>query len=93
MRIGILTVEIFMSNNQNLKQKRMILKSLKEKLRNNFNISLLEVDNHDKWQRATLAIAALGTGNAAVDGCFANIIDFLERNNKIQLIDYRMEII
>ena len=93
MRVGIFTIDIFIPGSQNLKEKRAVIKSIKAKLRNNFNVSLIESDHHDKWQKATLAIATLGTKNAIIDSCFANIIDFLDRNNQIQLIDHKMEII
>jgi len=93
MRIGLLTIEIFMSENHSLKEKRAILKSLKSRLRNNFNISLIESDDYDKWQKATLSIAILGIKGATIDSCFSNIVDFLERNKQVELIDYKMEII
>jgi len=93
MKIGILTIEIFMYNNHNLKEKRTILNSLKKRLRNNFNISLIEADDYEKWQKATLVIVAAGKDNASVDSCFAGIIDFLDRDDQVQLVRHRTEII
>jgi len=93
MKIGILTIEIFMYNNHNLKEKRTILNSLKKRLRNNFNISLIEADDYEKWQKATLVIVAAGKDNASVDSCFSGIIDFLDRDDQVQLVRHRTEII
>ena len=93
MKIGIFTVSLFMPGNQNLKEKRAVLNSLKSKLKYNFNIAIIESGSYDKWQKADLSIAALGIKNAAVDTCFCNIVDFLESDGRVELIDYKTEII
>jgi uncharacterized protein YlxP (DUF503 family) len=43
-----------------LKQKRKLVKSLKEQIRNRFGAAIAEIDHHDKWQRATLLVALVG---------------------------------
>jgi uncharacterized protein YlxP (DUF503 family) len=45
-----------------LKQKRKLVKSLKEQLRNRFGAAIAEIDHHDKWQRASLLVALVGDG-------------------------------
>jgi uncharacterized protein YlxP (DUF503 family) len=45
-----------------LKQKRKLIKSLKEQLRNRFGAAVAETEHHDKWQRATLLVALVGDG-------------------------------
>ena len=47
--LGVLTVSIHIPNAQSLKEKRFVLKSLKDKLRRNFNVSVAELDGQDKW--------------------------------------------
>lgn len=93
MIIGIIKFMIFISNSNSLKEKRMVLRSLKNRLRNNFNISVIELDDHDKWQRSTLALATIGSEKAGVNSLLSNIINFLEVNKQIQLLDYEMEMI
>ena len=49
MTIGVLTVELFIPESSSLKEKRMVLHSLKARLRNHFNVAVTEIDDEDKW--------------------------------------------
>jgi uncharacterized protein YlxP (DUF503 family) len=53
--IGVLTLELRIEMSHSLKDKRHVVKSLKEKLRNRHNISIAEIDYQDQWQHALLA--------------------------------------
>jgi hypothetical protein len=55
--VGILTVELHFPDSGSLKGKRRHLRSAKAQLRDRFGVSVAEVDHHDLWQRATLAVA------------------------------------
>ena len=53
--IGVLTLELRLEHSHSLKEKRHVLKSLRDRLHNKFNVSVAEIDYHDLWQRAVLA--------------------------------------
>jgi len=53
--IGVLTLELKIDHSHSLKDKRHVVKSLKEKLRSRFNVSVAEIDYQDLWQRALVA--------------------------------------
>ncbi len=53
--VGVLTLELRMEHAHSLKDKRHVIKSLKERLRNRHNIAIAEIDHQDLWQRAVLA--------------------------------------
>lgn len=53
--IGVMTLELRLGNSHSLKDKRHVVKGLKERLRNRFNVSVAEIDYHDLWQRAAVA--------------------------------------
>ena len=93
MVVGVVKLLILISSSNNLKEKRMVLRSLKNKLRNNFNISIVEIGDHDKWQKSTLALATIGSDNARVNSIISNIINNLGKNKQIQLLDYETEMI
>ncbi|MFC1708531.1 DUF503 domain-containing protein [Candidatus Omnitrophota bacterium] len=93
MIIGIVKAPIFIPGSSSLKEKRMVLRSLKSKLRKNFNISIIELADHDKWQKSTLALAAIGKEKASLNSMISNVINYLEGNGQIQLLDYEMEMI
>lgn len=57
--IGVLTLEIHVEDSHSLKDKRHVVKSLKDRLRERFNVSVAEIDGLDSWQRATVAVATV----------------------------------
>jgi uncharacterized protein YlxP (DUF503 family) len=93
MVIAILRVVLFIGNANSLKNKRMVLLSLKTRLRNKFNIAISEVDYTDKWQKAALAIVGVGNDNRYVNGQFNKVINFIENFNQVSIVDYELEMI
>lgn len=80
MRIGILKIEFFLHETHSLKQKRFIIQQLKDKLRKRFNISIIEADYQDKWQRSVIAIACISEDSRLINSTFDKIIDYIEQN-------------
>ena len=76
-----------------LKEKRMIVKSLKTRIRNEFEISAAEVGDQDLLQRSKLAVAAVGPEQEALDALLQRILRFVESNLDGELLDYRNEFI
>jgi len=93
MRVGALKVELFISDANSLKHKRTVIKALKDRIRNNFNVSISEIDEHDKWQKATLGIATIGPDKRYINGVLDKVLDFLRGNHKVQILDYQLEIL
>jgi hypothetical protein len=59
--VGVRSWELALAGCQSLKDKRRIVKSLKDRLHNRFNVSAAEVDHQDSWQRAALACSVVTT--------------------------------
>ncbi|MEK7238222.1 MAG: DUF503 domain-containing protein, partial [Nitrospirota bacterium] len=59
MIVGLLSLELHLPESNSLKSKRMIIKSLKDRIRNKFNVSIAEVDANDLWQRSVLGVACV----------------------------------
>ncbi len=93
MMIGILKLELHIPASNSLKHKRMILNSLKGKLRNKFNVSVAEIDGHDKWQRSTIAICQVNLQKKYIDQAMEKILNFAERFNGIDIINQDKEIL
>ena len=68
MPISILTLELAIEHAQSLKDRRHAVRSLKDKLRNSFNISIAEMDDALLWNRATLGIVAISSSTAYLAG-------------------------
>ena len=73
MFVCALSVELFLPNCHSLKEKRGLIRPIMDGLRHRFSVSAAEVDYHDKWQRATIAVAVVagsaGHVEAVIDSC------------------------
>jgi uncharacterized protein YlxP (DUF503 family) len=59
--VGVLTLELHLHNSHSLKDKRQVVKSLKDRLRVKFNVAVAEVDYQDLWQRAAVAAVTVAS--------------------------------
>ena len=91
-RVAVGTVEIHLPDVASLKGKRRVLKGLKEKLRHRFAISVAEVDDHDSWQRATLALACVSGDSRHANEVISKAMDFLEDNVEGYVTDVEVEV-
>jgi uncharacterized protein YlxP (DUF503 family) len=92
-RVAIGTVELHLPDVGSLKAKRHALKGLKEKLRHRFEISVAEVDHHDAWQRATLALACVSGDSRHANEVISKAMDFIEDNLDGYVTDVHVEIL
>ena len=76
-----------------LKEKRMIVRSLKSRLRNEFEVSAAETGSQDLLERAELAVAVVGPDQAPLDALLQKILTFVEQNLDGELLNYRNEFI
>jgi uncharacterized protein YlxP (DUF503 family) len=93
MTVGILRVALFIPGSNSLKEKRMVLHSLKARLRNNFNVAVTQVGDEDKWQKSTLAIVGVERYRKNMNSVLSEVINFIEGFNSINLINHEMELI
>ena len=92
MVVGVCTITLHLSGNGSLKGKRRVIKSILARLRREFNISAAEVDSHDNWQQAVLAVACVSTDSAYAHGLLERVIQWIEENRlDVQLVDYEIE--
>ncbi|MGH9542111.1 MAG: DUF503 domain-containing protein [Terriglobales bacterium] len=71
MPIGTFEIEIHLPGAHSLKDKRSVLRGLKDGLRRHFNVSVAELDYQDLWQRAVVGVAAIGPDRAYLEGLLA----------------------
>jgi len=92
MVVGICTIELHLPESGSLKGKRQILKGIKDRIRNRFNVSLAEVENNDLWQRTTLGVAAVANQGKFVNQVLSQVIEHLHKESGVVVLDYSMEI-
>ncbi|NOX98108.1 MAG: DUF503 domain-containing protein [Nitrospirae bacterium] len=93
MVIGILNIDLNIPGTDSLKGKRRVLKSLKDKVRGKFNISIAEVGNKDLWQRANLGIAVVSDDQKQANRILSKVIELIELSNDTELLDYELELL
>ncbi|MCI5643252.1 MAG: DUF503 domain-containing protein [Peptoniphilus sp.] len=93
MIIGICTCEIFIYNANSLKSKRSVVKSIIEKSKNRFNISIAEVGENDKWQKSVIGFATVSNDKKIVDETMENIIHFFNSYSEIEIMNIEKEIL
>jgi uncharacterized protein YlxP (DUF503 family) len=78
MTVALLSVELYLPMSQSLKDKRMVLRRLKDRLRAG-NIAVAEVAHHDLWQRAGLGVVTVASDDAGAEACLSAALREIER--------------
>ena len=91
MIIGILQVQLRMEGSHSLKDKRMVLKSIKDRHRHRFNIAVAEIGDQDLWQSSLLGVATIGNDKRYVNGLLTKVETWIERNGNAELVSSQME--
>lgn len=92
-RVVVGTVELHLPEVDSLKGKRHVLKGLKEKVRARFDVAVAEVDHHDVWQRATLAVAAISHDSRHANEVVSKAVDFIEAHVDGTVIEVSVEVL
>lgn len=92
MHIGVLQFTIEIPYAASLKDKRSVVKSLKDRLRKSFNISIAETEDLDSWTMATLGITVAGTEVAHINSTLDRIVNQLADMREASLVDHSLEI-
>jgi len=93
MKIFMMKIVLRASWVHSLKEKRMIVRSITQKLKNTFNISVAEVEEQDIHQVIVIGISGIGANLAQIDSIVENIISFIESNTDAEIINIKQEIL
>ena len=89
MILAVLKVELYMQGCSSLKEKRMIIKSLKDRIAKKFNVSVAELDYLDKWQRALIAFAIVSNSKSYSDKVLQKIFQLVDSEIQFELINHQ----
>lgn len=93
MVIGSARVQLRLFSPESLKEKRHIIKSLVTKIKSNYNVSVAEISLNDKWQLAELGFACVSNDSKVVDSTLNNIINFLEKDFRVEIVSVDIELL
>ena len=91
MIVGVLSLQVSVFDAMTLKDKRRVIKSLKDRVRNKFNVSIAEVDYNDVVRTSLLGVAVVANDSRFVDSVLSSVVELVRRIPQLSLIDYSIE--
>jgi len=92
MLVGTLLVRMVIREARSLKDKRQVVSSIKDRLRNHFNVSVAEVDAQDDRQRLVLGVAMVSNETMHLRKSLSQVVEALRAHPVAQLVDYELEV-
>ncbi|UCE71559.1 MAG: DUF503 domain-containing protein [Nitrospiraceae bacterium] len=93
MIVGLLTLDLHIPEANSLKSKRMVIKSLIDRIKKKFNVSVAEVDANNLWQRSVIGIALVANETQIINKVFEKIRNVVSITHTVELIDSTMEML
>ena len=93
MTIGVLQLEIGIPDAMSLKDKRRVVKSLKDRIAHAYNVSVAEVGALDEHRRSVLGFAMVANDAGYVEGALSKLVDFVRTVRQVDLIDYQIDLL
>jgi uncharacterized protein YlxP (DUF503 family) len=78
MHVGVARVALHLAENSSLKGKRVVVKSVVQRVRNRFNVAIAEIDSQDAWELITLGIVCVSDDRRHTNEMLSKVIDFIE---------------
>jgi len=93
MFVGIVRIELHVPGASSLKDKRSVVRALKERIRHHVKASVAEVDHQDLWQRAALGVAVVSGDHGQVGELLQSVRNQVERTHGAVLLDWQEQVI
>lgn len=93
MTVGVLQVEFSVQDAMSLKDKRRVVKSIKDRIAHAHNVSIAEVGALDEHRRCILGVAMVGNDSRYVRGGLDKLVDFVRSVASVDLIDYQIDLL
>jgi uncharacterized protein YlxP (DUF503 family) len=91
MTVGIARLTLFLPEAHSLKEKRMVLRRVKDRARQKFNLAIAEVGENDVWQRAVLGVAVLGSGRRFVESALDEVVRFVRGEAEVTDVERELQ--
>lgn len=93
MMIGSCEIEVLIYESNSLKEKRHVIKSIIERIKSKFNASVAEVDYNELWNRSLIGIAVVSNKKILCDESISKIINFIDNDERVEILSVNKEII
>ena len=92
MIVGVLQLELSIGDAMSLKDKRRVIKSLKDRIAHAHNVSIAEVGALDEHRRSILGVAMVANEKGYVEGALSKLVDFVKTVPNVDLMDYQIDL-
>ncbi|KAA3658194.1 MAG: DUF503 domain-containing protein [Calditrichaeota bacterium] len=92
MLVAICQIELMIFDSHSLKDKRSVIKSLKDRISQKFNISIAEVAEHDNQRKCTFGIAIVSNEKRHLEKTYTNILNLIGQNQRVEIINQVFEL-
>lgn len=86
MLVGTLIVQVYIPSSTSLKDKRQVVKSVIHRVQNRFNVSVVELNNEDLWQRATVGVAIAGDNQEYIQRQLQLVLNFMDGEPRWEIL-------
>jgi uncharacterized protein len=93
MVVGVLQLELYIGDAMSLKDKRRVVKSLKDRIAHRHNVSVAEVGALDHHRRSIMAVAMVSNDSGYVEGALSKLVDFVRTVSKAELVEYQIDLL
>ncbi len=93
LTVGLCIVELYMPQCHSLKEKRQVLRSLKSKVKNKFDVVIAEVGEQDRWHNAVLGVTTLSNDKSKVNGVLDKVVGQIEGVYDVEIIRHHLEFV
>ena len=91
MVIGCCSIKFYLHGNNSLKGKRRVIRAIKDRLKNDFNVSVAEVGDQDVWQSLHIGISAVGSNRPYMDSLISKVVDAIDKMNLAEMVNCKTE--
>jgi uncharacterized protein len=89
--VGIARLTYFLSASHSLKDKRMVVRRVKDRTRQKFNVSIAEVEDNDLWQRAVIGVALVGNQRRFVESALDEVVRFMREQGEVTNVEREIQ--
>ncbi len=94
MQVGVCKLQLRLPENESLKGKRHVVKSLVDRVRNRFNVSIAEVEDQDQWRLITLGVGCVSNDGQYINEVLSKVVDYVaDTRGDAEVLDYEIEIL
>ena len=92
MHVGVCTINLRILESRSLKDKRRVIKSVIDRVKNRFNVSISEVGQQNAYQSAVIGVVSVSGDQHHLNKVLSHVVTFVEKMHLVELVDYKIEL-